>query len=60
MKLKLFVMRCSKTAIYAQGAGLGASKGKDMTKVTNPFDYASNVKDSVSATIAKATLLRSR
>ncbi|KAF8321820.1 hypothetical protein DL93DRAFT_2072754, partial [Clavulina sp. PMI_390] len=34
------------TAIYAQGVGLGASKGKDLTKMTNPFDYASNVKDS--------------
>lgn len=36
------------TAIYAQGAGLGASKGKEITKITNPFDYSSNAKDAVS------------
>jgi len=34
------------TAIYQQGVGLGAAKAKDITKVTNPFDYSSNVKDS--------------
>jgi len=51
----------SATALYAQGAGLGASKGKDISKATNPFDYASNVKDSVGfsfVTVVNATLMR--
>jgi len=33
------------TAIYQQGVGLGAAKARKITEVTNPFDYASNVKD---------------
>jgi hypothetical protein len=35
------------TAIYAQGAGLGASKGKEIGTGGDPFDYASSVKSSV-------------
>jgi len=34
------------TAIYAQGAGLGASKGKEIGKGADPFDYSSSVKES--------------
>jgi hypothetical protein len=36
------------TALYAQGAGLGASKGKDITEVAG-LDYAALTKASVSA-----------
>lgn len=35
------------TALYAQGAGLGASKGKDITEVAG-LDYAALAKASVS------------
>jgi hypothetical protein len=38
---------CSQTAMYASGAGLGASKGKDITKVA-ALDYAALSKESVS------------
>jgi RNA-binding protein 5/10 len=37
----------SQTAMYASGAGLGASKGKDITKVAG-LDYAALSKESVS------------
>lgn len=37
----------SHTAMYASGAGLGASKGKDITKVAG-LDYAALSKESVS------------
>lgn len=36
------------TAIYAAGAGLGASKAKDITKLANDYSgYVSLVKDAV-------------
>jgi hypothetical protein len=38
----------SQTAMYASGAGLGASKGKDITKVAG-MDYAGLAKESVSS-----------
>jgi len=44
---KLMSYACSQTAMYASGAGLGASKGKDITKVAG-LDYAALSKESVS------------
>ena len=39
----------SETAIYAQGAGLGASKGKELSKYTEGFsNYVHMVQDAVS------------
>ncbi len=39
----------SQTAIYAAGAGLGASKGKDITKIANDYTgYVNLAKDAVS------------
>jgi hypothetical protein len=37
------------TAIYAPGAGLGASKGKDISKMTEFGGYVGMARDSVSA-----------
>ena len=40
----------SETAIYAQGVGLGASKGKELGKYTEGFsNYVHMVQDAVSA-----------
>ena len=45
----VLIVSCSQTAIYASGAGLGASKAKDITKVANDYaGYVNLVKDSVS------------
>lgn len=44
----------SETAIYAQGVGLGASKGKELSKYTEGFsNYAHMVQDSVSVILSK-------
>jgi hypothetical protein len=34
--------------MYTEGVGLGASKGKDVTKLSQGFNYSSMAKDSVS------------
>jgi RNA-binding protein 5/10 len=37
---------CSATAVYAQGVGLGASKGKDIGKYTEGYSgYVNAVRD---------------
>lgn len=45
--VKKALNKYSQTAMYASGAGLGASKGKDITKVAG-MDYAGLAKESVS------------
>lgn len=48
----------SKTAIYADGAGLGASKGKDIDKYADGYSgYVSMAQDSVSRDIGYLCLL---
>lgn len=44
-------MFCSQTAIYAQGVGLGASKGKDIAKYVEGYTgYVNMAQDAVSTT----------
>ena len=48
--LRLTHISFSETAIYAQGVGLGASKGKELGKYTEGFtNYVHMVQDAVSA-----------
>lgn len=43
-------VKCSSTAIYAAGVGLGASKGKELGKYTDGYSgYVHMVQDAVSA-----------
>jgi len=47
----------SETAVYAPGAGLGASKGKDVGKYAEGFSsYVHMAQDSVSKTVLDALL----
>lgn len=48
--LHAFFFVSSQTAMYASGAGLGASKGKDITKIAD-LDYAGLARESVSSLI---------
>ena len=45
------MMNYRQTSIYAPGAGLGASKGKDISKMTEFGGYVGMAKDSVSVGI---------
>ena len=48
----MLTVACSQTAIYAQGVGLGASKGKDIGKYAEGYSgYVSMAQDSVSAVL---------
>lgn len=52
---------CSQTAIYAQGVGLGASKGKELGKYADGYSgYVHMAQDAVSATFCTGTQRRRR
>ena len=54
---RMLISSSSQTAIYAQGAGLGASKGKEIGKYTEGYSgYVHMAQDSVSSLFVVGTL----